>query len=41
MLHNVTKCYSGLSFVNQATYYKIQYSLVVPKIHEHYAVNIG
>ena len=31
----------GSPFVNQTTYYKIQYSVVVPTIHEHYAINIG
>ena len=32
--------YSGLSFVNLTTYYKIQRSLVLQAIHEHYAINI-
>ena len=31
---------SGLFFLNQTTYYKIQRSPVVPTIHEHYAINI-
>ena len=33
--------YPGFSLVNQTTYYKIHCSMVVPTIHEHYAMNIA